>query len=191
MDFVCKVWIWYIHQLCSHSLMGIQINDTINYQRVLDMCPEMEGIGGHKALSCHNTLFIHRILVFLLYIEHTHPSPDNKIPGPTQLLYPDKVWNHRLNDKMLHILVWWFLSSKDSLWLQSWWRWAEVLLPLRGVNMGMLKAQFGGSSSGDGKGILCSLVDTAWILGFFFSQFLLLFSLHGSHLTWAFGYSCW
>lgn len=136
MDFVCKVWIWYIHQLCSHSLMGIQINDTINYQRVLDMCPEMEGIGGHKALSCHNTLFIHRILVFLLYIEHTHPSPDNKIPGPTQLLYPDKVWNHRLNDKMLHILVWWFLSSKDSLWLQSWRRWAEVLLPLRGVNLG-------------------------------------------------------
>lgn len=154
MDFVCKVWIWYIHQLCSHSLMGIQINDTINYQRVLDMCLEMDGIGEHKALSCHNILFIHTILVFLLYIEHTHPPPDNKIPNPTQLLYPDKVWNHRLNGKMLHILVWWFLISKDSLWLQSWWRWAEVLLPLRGVNMGqrysfvqrnmgMLKAQFG------------------------------------------------
>ena len=72
MNFVCKVWIWYVHQFCSHSLMGIQINDTINYR--LHMCPEREGnkIGEHKTLSCHNTLFIHRILVFLLYIEHTH-----------------------------------------------------------------------------------------------------------------------
>lgn len=43
--------------VCSHSLMGIQFNDPINYKGGWTcMCPEREGnkIGEHIALFCHN-----------------------------------------------------------------------------------------------------------------------------------------
>lgn len=85
LHFVLKVWILYTHQFCSHSLMGIQLNDPFSSGTSAQKEKEirLKNIQHYLAIMVQ---FTHKTFVFLLYIEHTYI-----LPQATQSQFPQRL----------------------------------------------------------------------------------------------------